>query len=82
MGLDNCIKFADQVIMPVDEALSMGWGKELINATMDFSTKLLQLDVDLNEFCILNAIVLTYPGMYTSHIKFGTIDNFHVAAWG
>ncbi|XP_070201916.1 retinoic acid receptor RXR-alpha-B-like isoform X3 [Littorina saxatilis] len=61
MGLENMIKFADQILIPVDEVQTMGWGKELVNATVEFANKLLELNVDLTEFCILNAIVLTYP---------------------
>ena len=62
MGMENVIKFADQVTIPVDEVQTMGWGKELVNATVDFANKLVELNLDLTEFCILNAIVLTYPG--------------------
>ncbi|XP_076438530.1 retinoic acid receptor RXR-alpha-B-like [Babylonia areolata] len=61
MGLDNMIKFADQVVIPVDEVQTMGWGKELVSATLDLAHKLVELNLDLTEFCILNAIVLTYP---------------------
>ena len=62
MGMEGNIKFADQIVIPVEEAVTIGWGKELIYATVDFANKLLELDIDHHEFCILNAIVLTYPG--------------------
>ena len=70
MGMDNMIKFADQINIPVDEVQTMGWGKELVNATVDFANKLVELNLDLTEFCILNAIVLTYPGKF-SHVISG-----------
>ncbi|KAL8625332.1 hypothetical protein ACOMHN_044475 [Nucella lapillus] len=61
MGMENMIKFAEQVVIPVDEVQTMGFGKELVNATIDFAQRLSDLNLDLTEFCILNAIVLTYP---------------------
>ncbi|XP_025101473.1 retinoic acid receptor RXR-alpha-B-like [Pomacea canaliculata] len=61
MGLDNMIKFAEQVVMSLEETQTMGWGKELVNATVDFAVRLSELSLDLTEFCILNAIILTYP---------------------
>ena len=64
MGMENMIRFADQITIPVEEVQTMGWGKELVNATVDFATKLVELNLDLTEFCILNAIVLTYPGRF------------------
>lgn len=64
MGLDNMIKFAEQVVMSLEETQTMGWGKELVNATVDFAVRLSELSLDLTEFCILNAIILTYPGVF------------------
>lgn len=64
MGLENTIKFAENVMMTPEEVHTLGWGKELVNATIDFAVRLSEVNLDLTEFCILNAIVLTYPGLY------------------
>ncbi|XP_046327390.1 retinoic acid receptor RXR-alpha-B-like [Haliotis rufescens] len=61
MGLDNTIKFADGLLVPSEIAQTMGWGKELINATLEFAVRLKEVHLDHSEFCILNALVLTYP---------------------
>nr|KAG5693572.1 hypothetical protein BaRGS_011697 [Batillaria attramentaria] len=61
MGLENMIRFADNIIISLEECQSMGWGKELVNATVDFASRLSEINLDLTEFCVLNAIVLTYP---------------------
>ena len=62
--LEGAIKFAEGFIVPVDVATGMGWGKELVHATIEFSLKLKELHLDVIEFCIFNGIVLTYPGTY------------------
>lgn len=61
MHLENKIKFTEDVILASDYCESMGWGKELIDGTVDFAQKLKEINLDLTEFCILNAIVLMYP---------------------
>ena len=61
MGLGNSIKFAEGIILSVDYCESMGWGKELISGTIDFAGRLNAVQLDLTEFCVLNAIVLLYP---------------------
>ncbi|KAK3779314.1 hypothetical protein RRG08_031605 [Elysia crispata] len=61
MGLDNRIKFAEDMTLPLDYCESMGWGKELIVGTIDFALRLKEISLDLTEFCVLNAIVLMYP---------------------
>ncbi|KAL5020303.1 hypothetical protein ScPMuIL_003195 [Solemya velum] len=60
-SLNNSINFAEGLTIPVDIAQNMGWGKELITATIDFSKRLKDIDLDHTEFCILNGIILTYP---------------------
>lgn len=57
----NCIKFAEGLIVPTELAQGVGFGKELITATTDFAARLKEIDIDLTEFCCINAIVLTYP---------------------
>ncbi|KAK3107051.1 hypothetical protein FSP39_005953 [Pinctada imbricata] len=58
---DDEIMFAEGLRVPVDLAQRMGWGKELINATVEFGQRLKILSIDKTEFAILNGIVLTYP---------------------
>lgn len=40
----------------------MGWGKELVVVTVEFSVRLKEFSIDKVEFCILNGIVLIYLG--------------------
>ncbi|ESO93837.1 hypothetical protein LOTGIDRAFT_104793 [Lottia gigantea] len=61
MNLDRCIKFAEGVVIPTDVAQGMGWGRELVNATIEFTSRLRELKIDRTEFAILNALVLTFP---------------------
>ncbi|CAC5359026.1 unnamed protein product [Mytilus coruscus] len=61
METSNCIKFAEGLIVPTELAQGVGFGKELVNATTEFAARLKEIDIDLTEFCCLNAIVLTYP---------------------
>ena len=61
MGLGNSIKFAEGLTLPVDYCESMGWGKELTAGTIDLARRLNEAQIDLTEFCVLNAIVLLYP---------------------
>lgn len=63
IGLEGYIKFAEGLVVPIDYATSIGWGKELITATADFANRLRDIFMDETEFSTLNAIVLTYPGM-------------------
>lgn len=61
MGLKNVIKFAEGMLVPINYATNIGWGNELINASLEFSLRLQSIRLDHSEFCILNALVLTYP---------------------
>ncbi|XP_005100202.2 retinoic acid receptor RXR-alpha-B [Aplysia californica] len=61
MHLEGKIKFAEDTILPLDYCENMGWGKELVDGTIDFAQRLKEINLDLTEFCILNAIVLMYP---------------------
>lgn len=61
MDTDNCIRFVEGLLVPVELAKGMGWGKDLVAATVEFSKRLKDLTIDNTEFCILNGIVLTYP---------------------
>ncbi|XP_033759088.1 retinoic acid receptor RXR-alpha-B-like [Pecten maximus] len=58
---DESIKFADGFILPTEVAKGMGFGKELVTAISEFSRRLKEMEMDIVEFNIMNAIVLTYP---------------------
>lgn len=58
---DDSIKFADGFILPAEVAKGMGFGKELVTAISEFSRRLKEMEMDIVEFNIMNAIVLTYP---------------------
>ena len=62
MDLVYKVRFADNVLMSAEEGTNIGWGKDLISYTLDFVNSLREINMDLTEFCILNAIILTYPG--------------------
>lgn len=58
---EDKIKFAEGLVIPVSTAEKMGWGLELVQATADFTARLKELNMDHAEFCIMSAIILTYP---------------------
>lgn len=61
MDLDNKIKFCEDIVLPLEHCETMGWGRELVDGTIDFAQRLKDINLDLTEFCILNGIVLMYP---------------------
>lgn len=63
MDLDGKVNFVDGCAMSVDQGKHIGWGKDLISCTLDFINCLKDINMDDTEFAILNAIVLTYPGI-------------------
>ena len=48
--------------MSSEESVKIGWGSDLVSATLDFVNRLKDVIIDRTEFCVINAIVLTYPG--------------------
>ena len=64
VAYDNRIKFAEGLVIPVSTVEKMGWGFELVQSTVDFAARLKELNMDHAEFCIMCAIVLTYPGKH------------------
>lgn len=64
MQYEDSLKFADNIILPRSVAMTMGWGQELVHATLEFATRLRELNLDKVEFALMNAIVLTYPGKF------------------
>ena len=61
MHLESKIKFSEDIVLPLDYCSNLGWGKELVDGTIDFAQRLKDINLDLTEFCILNAVVLMYP---------------------
>lgn len=64
LGCVNEVRFADGVLLSPDMADNIGWGKDLVQSTLEFSLKLTDIEIDAVEFAILNAIMLTYPGQW------------------
>jgi len=54
-------KFAENLILRMEDATTLGWGLDLISCTMDFSRCLNDGGIDRTEFAILSAIVLSFP---------------------
>ena len=48
--------------MSAEESIDVGWGYDLISATLDFIVRLSDISIDHTEFCLINGLVLTYPG--------------------
>jgi hypothetical protein len=55
------VKFAEGVMLSIEESVNIGWGQDLIKCTLEFIQRLKDIILDRTEFCILNAVVLTYP---------------------
>lgn len=74
VNYEDKIKFAEGLVIPVSMAEKMGWGFELVQSTVDFTARLKELNIDHAEFCIMSAIVLTYPD------AIGIVDKAKVTA--
>lgn len=62
MEIGSCIKFVEGLKVFIELVQKMGWGKELVVVTVEFSVRLKEFSIDKVEFCILNGIVLIYLG--------------------
>lgn len=56
------LRFSVSIICSYDECLQMGWNKDLTETTLEFCGKLRNLNIDVNEFACLSALVLLSPG--------------------
>jgi len=63
LDYEDSLFFAEGVVLHKSVCEKMGWGQELVHATLDFSVRLKELCIDQIEFAMMGAIVLTYPGM-------------------
>ena len=68
LDCDGAVRFAQGLTMSKDSSANMGWGTDLLNCTVEFVSKLREIAMDHVEFCIINAIVLTYPGIRASYL--------------
>ncbi len=50
--------------MTPEQSIHIGWGSDLINCTLEFIERLEDISMDRTEFCIMNAVVLSYPGKH------------------
>ena len=57
------MKFAEGLELGPEHATSLGWGEDLINATLEFVQHMKEITLDNSEFSLLCAIVLTFPGV-------------------
>ncbi|XP_002737359.1 retinoic acid receptor RXR-gamma-A [Saccoglossus kowalevskii] len=58
---NGLVRFGANMKLTKDQAMEIGWGQELIQSTLNYVSRIQEVNVDHVEFCFLNAIVLTYP---------------------
>jgi len=63
MDCRGAIRFATDLLMSPEQCVHIGWDAELVSSLLEFIERLRDIHVDVIEFCFLNAIVLTYPGL-------------------
>jgi len=56
--------------MSVSQCRNLGWGDDFVTCTLEFMSRLRSIAMDCTEFCILCAIVLTYPGQFLAGFIF------------
>ena len=61
LGHEGMFKFAQDIVMSPERCLEIGWGQDLCEYTLEFIGRLRGFKIDVTEFCLLNAVVLTYP---------------------
>jgi len=48
--------------MSVSQCRNLGWADDFVTCTLEFISRLRTILIDNTEFCLLCAVVLTYPG--------------------
>ena len=66
VSLQGLVTLTPRIQVSEEQAKSIGWGPELIGATLEIVQIMEELGIDETEFSALAAIVLTYPGWLTS----------------
>jgi len=56
------VRFCNSLVMSVSQCRNLGCGEDFVTCTLEFISRLRPVAIDNAEFCILCAIVLTYPG--------------------
>ena len=60
----GAIRFATDLLMSPEQCVYIGWNAELVSCLLELIEQLRDVHIDVIEFCLLNAIVLTFPGLY------------------
>lgn len=59
----NSLRFGKELFCEKHEVTAFGWAEDLVDTTLEFTDKLRSLNMDVNEFACLNALVLLSPGL-------------------
>jgi len=51
--------------MSPEQCVHIGWDAALVSCLLDFIERLRDINIDIVEFCVLNAIILSYPGLFS-----------------
>lgn len=62
LGCFGKLRFRRSLVMDEDQHTRLGWSETLFRDMIEFVDHLRRLSIDLTEFAILNAVVLTYSG--------------------
>jgi len=57
------LRFCNSLIMSASQCRNLGWGDHFVTCAFEFVSQLRTISVDNTEFCVLCAIVLTFPGL-------------------
>lgn len=58
------LRFGKELFCEKHEVTAFGWAEDLVDTTLEFTDKLRSLNMDVNEFACLNALVLLSPGLW------------------
>ncbi|KAH3868398.1 retinoic acid receptor RXR-gamma-like isoform X2 [Dreissena polymorpha] len=61
MKYPNCMYFADGIVLDRSQIKTIGWGNELVQMSMDFTSKITAIQLNDIEYALMKVIVLTYP---------------------
>ena len=63
------VRFCNSLMMSVNQCRNLGCGDDFVTCTLEFISRLRNIAIDSTEFCILCAIVLTYPGLSIAAVR-------------
>ncbi|XP_022095882.1 steroid hormone receptor ERR2-like [Acanthaster planci] len=58
---DKILHFAEGVVLTEEETVKLGWDSELVQSTCTFAKRLSEIKLDYSDFCLLNALILSFP---------------------